>query len=144
MGLSAIPTCMLVLGVQCFLLLLFRARLRSLAPFGDSIDSFRSETHSTEVVCYGYVSPACFGHLGCCGFEVKSEQFLDQLTICEGTDEMEWDISFLFFICLEGASFGKGPQMIYQFIWDLSSLNSNIFRLLYLASLRHSMVKLRC
>ena len=52
----------------------------------DSIDSFQSEAHSIEVVCYGYVSPACFEHLGCCGLEVKGEQFLDQLTVCEGMD----------------------------------------------------------
>ena len=73
-------------GSLMFLLLLLWVRLRSLAQFVDSIDSFGSKAHSIEVVCYGYVSPACFEHLGCCGFEVKSEQFLDQLTVCEGTD----------------------------------------------------------
>ena len=36
-----------------------------------------------KVICYGYASPACFKHLGCCGPKVKSEQFLDQLTVCE-------------------------------------------------------------
>ena len=86
MGFCAIPTSMLVLGFRCFLLLLLGARLRSSAPFVDSIDSFGSKAHSREVVCYGYVSPACLKHLGCCGLEVKGEQFLDQLIVCEGTD----------------------------------------------------------
>ena len=86
MGLNAIPTCMLILGVQYFLLLLLWVRLWLLAPFIDNINSFGSEAHSIEVVCYGYVSPTYFEHLGCCGFEVKGEQFLDQLTVCEGTD----------------------------------------------------------
>ena len=86
MGFCAIPTCMLVLGFWCFLLLLLGARLRSSALFVDSIDSFGSETHSMEVVCCGYVSPACFKHLGCCGLEFKSEQLLDHLTVYEGTD----------------------------------------------------------
>ena len=57
-----------------------------MAPFVDSMDSFGSEAHSIEDVCYGYVSPACFKHLGCCGLKAKSEQFLDQLTVCEGKD----------------------------------------------------------
>ena len=48
------------------------ARLRSSAPFVDSIDRCGSEAHSMEVVCYGKASPACFKHLGCCGLEVKS------------------------------------------------------------------------
>ena len=42
MGFCAIPTCMLVLGVQCFLLLLLWVRLRSSALFGDNTDSFGS------------------------------------------------------------------------------------------------------
>ena len=69
-----------------FLLLLLWARLRLSAPFVDSINSFGSWTHSIKVACYGYVSPVCFKHLGCCGLEVKDEKFLDQLTLCEGTD----------------------------------------------------------
>ena len=60
--------------------------LRSLVPFVDSIDSFGSDAHSIEVVCYAYVNPACFKHLGCCGLEVKGKQFLDQLIVCEGMD----------------------------------------------------------
>ena len=52
----------------------------------DSIDSFGSEAHSIEVVSYGYVNPACFENLGCCGFEVKGEQCLDLLTVCDSTD----------------------------------------------------------
>ena len=59
--------------VRYVLLLLLLVRLRSLALFVESIDSFGSEAHSIEIVCYGYVSPACFKHL-------------DQLTVCEGTD----------------------------------------------------------
>ena len=85
-GILCNSTCMLVLGFLCFLLLLLGVRLRSLAPSYDSIDSFRSEAHSMEVVCYGYVSPACFKYLDFCGLEVKSEQFPDQLTVCEGMD----------------------------------------------------------
>ena len=73
-------------GGSVFLLMLMWARLRLLAPFVDSMDSFGLETHNIEVVCYGYLSPACFEHLGCCGFKVKSEQFLDQVTVCEATD----------------------------------------------------------
>ena len=69
-----------------FLLLLLWVRPRSSAPFVDSIDSFGSKAHSIEVVCYGYVSPACFEHLGSYGFEVNGKQFLDQLTVCEGMD----------------------------------------------------------
>ena len=69
-----------------FLLLLLWVRLRSSTLFVDSMDSFGSEAHGIEVVCYGYVSPACFEHLGCCSLEVKGEQFLDQPTVCEGMD----------------------------------------------------------
>ena len=72
---------MSVLGVRCFLLLLLWVTLRMWAPFVDSIDGFGSEAHGIEVICYGYVSPACFEHLGCCDLEVKGEQFLDQLTV---------------------------------------------------------------
>ena len=60
MELSAVPAHMLVLGVWCLLLLLLWVRLRLPASFIDSSDSFGSEAHSMEVVCYGYVSPACF------------------------------------------------------------------------------------
>ena len=63
-------------GGSVFLLLLLWVRLRLLAPFVDIINSFGSEAYSIEVVCYGYVSPAWFGHLGCCGLEVKGGQFL--------------------------------------------------------------------
>ena len=73
-------------GDLIFLLLLSWVRLRSSVLFVDSIDSFGTEANNIETVCYGYVSPACFEHLGCCGFEVKGEQFLDQLTVCEGMD----------------------------------------------------------
>ena len=59
MGFCVISACMLILGVQLFLLLLW-PRLRSLVPFVDSIESFGSEAHSIVVVCYGYMSPACF------------------------------------------------------------------------------------
>ena len=83
---SAILTCMLFLGVWYLLLPLVWARLRSLALFIDSINSSGLKAHSIEVVCDGYVSPACFEHPGCCGLEVKGEQFLDKLTVCEGTD----------------------------------------------------------
>ena len=55
MGFCAIPSCILVL--EGF----------------DSINSFGSKAHSTEVVYYGYESPACFEHLGCCGLEVNGE-----------------------------------------------------------------------
>ena len=48
------------------------------------MESLGSEANSIEVVCYGYVSPASFKYLDCCGLEVKGEQFLDQLTVCEG------------------------------------------------------------
>ena len=76
-----------------------------LARFVDSIDSFGSEAHSTEVVCYGYVSPASFKHLGCCGFEVKAEQFLDQLTVlCLTWIRWNWTFHSLFLICWEVAS----------------------------------------
>ena len=79
MGFCAIPTCMLVLGVWCFLLLLFRSRLRSSALFVDSIDGLGSKAHSIEVVCYGYVSPTCFEHLGCCGLRSGVSNFLKSL-----------------------------------------------------------------
>ena len=68
-------------GVLMFSVAVVGARLRLSAPFVDNIDSSGSETHSIEVVCYGYVNPACFEQIGCCGLEVK-----DQLTVCEGTD----------------------------------------------------------
>ena len=51
-----------------------------------SNDSFGSEAHGIEVVCYDYVSPACFKHLGCCGLDVKCKQFLDPFTVCRGMD----------------------------------------------------------
>ena len=69
-----------------FLLLFLWLRLMSSALFVDSINSFGSKTHSIEVISYGYVSPACFDHLGCCGLEVKSKKFLNQLTVCAGMD----------------------------------------------------------
>ena len=43
-----------------------------------------------EVVCYGYMSPACFNYLGHCGLKVKGKQFLDQLTVSEDTDWTDW------------------------------------------------------
>ena len=67
MGSCAILACMLVLGFWCFLLLLLGMRLRSSASFFDNIDSFGSNAHNIEIVCYGYVSPTCCKHLGCCG-----------------------------------------------------------------------------
>ena len=63
--------------LSIFLLLWLWVRLRLSTLFVDSINSCGSEAHSIEVVCYGHVSPACFKHLGCCDFEVKSKQFLD-------------------------------------------------------------------
>ena len=71
-------------GGLMFLLLLLSLRLRSSPLFVDSINNFRSKAHNIEVFCYGYVSPACFEHLGCCGLEIKGEQFFDHLTVCEG------------------------------------------------------------
>ena len=81
MGLSAILTCMLFLEGWCFWLLLLWKKLRSLAPFVDNMDSFGSEAHGIEVVCYGYVRLASFKNLGCCGLEVKGKQFPYQLTV---------------------------------------------------------------
>ena len=68
------------------MLLLLWEKLRSSALFVDNMDSFGSEAHSIEVVCYSYVSLACFKHLDCWGLEVRDEPFLDQLTLSEGTD----------------------------------------------------------
>ena len=81
MGFCAIPTCLVVLGVHCFFLLLLWGRLRSLALFVDSSNSFGFEAHSIEFVCYGYVSPACFKHLGCCGLLCEFIYFTYQFTV---------------------------------------------------------------
>ena len=74
------------LGVLMFSAAVVGGETEVVALFVDSIDSFGSKAHSMELVCYGYVSPACFKHLGCCDLEIKSEQFPDQLTVCEGMD----------------------------------------------------------
>ena len=80
-------SCMHVgLGVLMFSVAVVGGKTELSAPFVDSIDSFGSKVHSIEVVCYGYVSPACFQHLACCSIEVKSKQFLDQLTVCKDMD----------------------------------------------------------
>ena len=69
-------------GVLMFSVAIVGVRLRSLAPFVDSIDSFGSKAIAWRLSAIGYVSSACFKHLGCCGLEVKSKQFLDQFTVC--------------------------------------------------------------
>ena len=74
-------------GFDVVLLLLLLGETEVVSSmFVDSIDSFGSKAHSIEVVCYSRVSPACFKHVDCCSLEVKGEQFLVQLTVCEGID----------------------------------------------------------
>ena len=129
--------------------MLLGMRLRSSPSFVDSIDSFGSKAHNIENACIWLCESHMFQTswllwLSCCGLEVKSEQCIDQLTVCEGLDQMELDVSFLFLACLKVTHNSKGSQTSYQFIWGLSRLDLHIFQLVYLTSLRHSTVCLRC
>ena len=134
---------MLVLGVRCFLLLLLWARLRSLAQFVKSINSFGSEAHSIEVVCCGYVSHAFVSSiLAAVALRSRVSNFLTRSLWGHTLDGIGHFIPFPHL--LESYIYWEGSQTIYQFIWGLSRLDLHIFQLVYLASLRHSMVHLRC
>ena len=90
MRFCTIPTCMLALGFWCFLLLLLGLRLRSLAPFVDSIDSFHTKAHSIEVVCYGYVGTACLNILAVVAFRSRASNFLTSSLSVRAQTRWNW------------------------------------------------------